>query len=510
MLKSTFLFTIALFVNFSNLYAQNAVNGQIYVSGIGSIKAISANSLSVTSTINSNSSFFTGIAVDIENIWAVDNSNNSLYKINKETFAVTNKLTTGSAPFAVSVDETFAWVTNQVDHTVSKFNKSSGALIATINLPIQSEPYGISSDGNFVWVANLKHNSVTKINAITNAVMQTIILEPRTPSAEQLHGGNNQVAPTDVKSDGENVWVATSKDILTTLSSEGSTTDGAIRKINILTGEVSIIEINSAPITIYVDNYNIWTSQSESGEIEVIDKVSLKRNALYSTPFLESNPSATNTPWGISFDGNNTWVSLRNGITSFTQNDGGLLKISPNGDFTRISSFEAGLFRVSHGDMTGLSYDLLFGSSSESIFSQSFTSLVNSKVVASIAKAKSKGRNKASRINDDNLETFFVPKKLRTGSVTFKLPEKTILNKAYIRLVNLTGEETKVDWTLQYRANRRWNKIERRVSTFSNAIWVHVKSDINVTSKQFRIKLRNKKNNGKRRKFGIAEVQGFN
>lgn len=491
----------------TNAFSQTAVSGNVYTSGSATVTAVSSTDLSQQNQTSATSALFTGIAIDVDNVWAVDNVNDLLYKIQKSPFAVLGSFATGNDPFGVSVDENFVWVTNQDDDTVGKYNKTTGALITTISLPANSEPYGISSDGTFVWVANNTANSVTKINATTNAIEQTFTLTPRTPGSGQSHGGANELGPVDVKSDGTTVWVATSKDTIFTPGSSGGTFDGAITKIDIATGDTSVVEIPSAPFTIYVDDYFVWVAQVVDGSVAQIDKVSGVTINEFSTPALNSDSSLNHTPWGISSDGSQVWVALRNGVSGFTDSDGGMLRITPSGQVTRIESSVAGIFQVSQGDMTGLAYDLLFGTAPTNLFAQ--TSPLVFRTTSPVASGRAKRGSPASLANDSDVDTYFQPRSNESGILRIRLPRKTALDKVYFRFKNLTNRRTRVNWTLQYKRGRRWRRVARRTTTFSGDIWVHAKSNINRSSRQFRLVLNNRRVSGKRRAFGISEIEGY-
>jgi YVTN family beta-propeller protein len=79
-----------------------------------------------------------------------------------------------SAGSAQAQTQTFAYVTNAGDDTVSVINPVDGSIVATI--PVGDQPYGIAAtpDGTRVYVANSLSSTVSVIDTVTNTVVTTI------------------------------------------------------------------------------------------------------------------------------------------------------------------------------------------------------------------------------------------------------------------------------------------------------------------------------------------------
>jgi YVTN family beta-propeller protein len=65
-----------------------------------------------------------------------------------------------------------ARVTANVDNAVSRIDKATNTVTATIAVGVH--PIGISVDGDSVWVANEGSNTISRISKSTNLVIATI------------------------------------------------------------------------------------------------------------------------------------------------------------------------------------------------------------------------------------------------------------------------------------------------------------------------------------------------
>jgi hypothetical protein len=74
---------------------------------------------------------------------------------------------TSNTPTSVAYDGEFLWITHSIPGTVTKVNKTTGAIVNTVVIGTQLR--SICFDGTFIWVAN--YNSVTKLVAATGALV---------------------------------------------------------------------------------------------------------------------------------------------------------------------------------------------------------------------------------------------------------------------------------------------------------------------------------------------------
>src|SRR5665213_42208 len=63
--------------------------------------------------------------------------------------AVTQTISVGNCPQAVSADGTYVWVANYCDSSVTELNSSTGSIVQTIH--VGRHPIAISSDRTHVW-----------------------------------------------------------------------------------------------------------------------------------------------------------------------------------------------------------------------------------------------------------------------------------------------------------------------------------------------------------------------
>jgi len=107
-----------------------------------------------------------------------------------------------SAGPALAQTETFAYVTNADDGTVSVINPTDGSIVATISVGFQ--PYGIAAapDGTRVYVANFGSSNVSVIDTATNRVVETVRVGPSpkgiavTPDGTKVFVANNSYVGT--------------------------------------------------------------------------------------------------------------------------------------------------------------------------------------------------------------------------------------------------------------------------------------------------------------------------
>ncbi len=183
---------------------------------------------------------------------------------------------------AQAVDN-FVWVTNLDSDTVSKVDKATTSVVATI--PAGDAPNGVAVDPEFVWVANTFSNTVSKISKTTSSVVATIPVDVT---------GFEPGVTVGVAVDADSVWVVSRN-----INSDNS---GRISKINKFVGSV-VATINLGGNFVAVDESFVWVTQHFPGTVLKIDKVTASVVATISLGF---------GPGGIKADDSNVWVAMKN------------------------------------------------------------------------------------------------------------------------------------------------------------------------------------------------------
>lgn len=182
---------------------------------------------------------------------------------------------TGVGPSATCFDGVNIWVANRTDHTVTKKNATTGALVGTY--AAGGDPIDVIVVGSTIWVANNDARTVTVLSQATGAILNTYNAGPSGSFTYRLCY------------DGTNVWAA-------------NNTTGHVSKIRasdgFLVGSYSVG--NASPFEPIFDGTNIWVSVYWGPYV---------RKFLASTgAFIGDYPIPTRVR-GLCFDGTYIWVT---------------------------------------------------------------------------------------------------------------------------------------------------------------------------------------------------------
>ena len=142
----------------------------------------------VTTLVFPLQSFPFTIAYDGFFLWTA-NQSGSISKVNPANSAVTNFMGFNQ-PTGIIYDGTNIWVTDQGDNVLKEIDKTTGAVLLTVN--VGSSPISPIFDGANIWVPNEGSNSVTVVKASTGVVLATLT-------------GNNLSQPNQAAFDGERI-----------------------------------------------------------------------------------------------------------------------------------------------------------------------------------------------------------------------------------------------------------------------------------------------------------------
>ena len=112
----------------------------------------------------------TAVAFGANAAWVTDAVNNTVTRVDR-TGAV-ESLTVGKRPSAVAVGLGAVWVANALDDTVVRLDPATRSVKATI--PVGRAPSGIAIGEGGVWVANSGDGTVSRIDPVTDDVAKTI------------------------------------------------------------------------------------------------------------------------------------------------------------------------------------------------------------------------------------------------------------------------------------------------------------------------------------------------
>ena len=184
-----------------------------------------------------------GLAYGDGSVWAVDNTEDTLSRINPASHAVVQTIPVGSAPTAVTATRGNVWVTNSGDGTVSRINAAVNAVVQTI--PVGNLPVAIASGPSGVWVANEGDDTVDRIDPVTGDVTRRNVPVGGRPDGIAVGPGA--------------VWVANSE-------------DGTVTRVDPATGQPSgPISVGSGPAGIAVTPAAVWVANSLDLTVSKLD-----------------------------------------------------------------------------------------------------------------------------------------------------------------------------------------------------------------------------------------------
>src|SRR5215475_2165452 len=203
-----------------------------------------------------------GLAYGAGSVWAVDTTDNTLFRINPATHAVIAPVPVGAAPAAVTVTGQNVWVANSGDGTVSQVSAAANRVVATI--PVGNDPVAIASGPGGVWVANQGDDTVDRINPLTGTV-----------TMRNIPVG---LGPDGIAAGPHAVWVANGG-------------DGTVAKIDPVTGQPASapIPVDAGPAGIAATRTAVWVANTLNLTVSKIDPVT---NRVTATIPVDDGPSA--------------------------------------------------------------------------------------------------------------------------------------------------------------------------------------------------------------------------
>jgi YVTN family beta-propeller protein len=120
-------------------------------------------------------------ATGVDRLWVVNQDHDSVSAFNASTNAKLATITVGKAPRALAVlGNGEVWVTNKSGASISVIDSAALTRTRTISLPAGSQPFGIAADpsGNSVYVALEALGRILKLDGTSGAVLATLDVGP--------------------------------------------------------------------------------------------------------------------------------------------------------------------------------------------------------------------------------------------------------------------------------------------------------------------------------------------
>jgi len=248
----------------------HAANGTFQTIAWGGVSGNAYQGITVSS-ISIPSDYISGLAWDGTNLWASDDNNKLIYKLNPSTGEVKSSFSSQTRNIQGLVwDGSNLWIieiyySNSIIH---KLNPNNGEIVSSFTIP-NSNLRGITWDGTNLWVADDGSDRIYKLNPATGEVISSLSSPDGTPRG--------------LAWDGTNLWVA-------------GYFSQKIYKINPNTGEVisSLSSPSVAPRGLTWDGTYLWVSESRTPSSYKIYKVNVAIGTITKLP----NPvtkTSTNT-----------------------------------------------------------------------------------------------------------------------------------------------------------------------------------------------------------------------
>lgn len=109
-------------------------------------------------------------------VWVTSPEGDAVYRIDPETDAITQTISVGSGPSAITVADKDIWVANTLDGTVSRTNPAPAVDRVVQKIKVGAEPTGITAGGGVIWVADASASTLRGINPVSGRVIATISL----------------------------------------------------------------------------------------------------------------------------------------------------------------------------------------------------------------------------------------------------------------------------------------------------------------------------------------------
>jgi YVTN family beta-propeller protein len=218
------------------------------------------------------------VAVAGNDVWVTGVDDGVLTRINAVTNRVVGRVPVGIQPAAVVATADQVWVANSADNTVQRIDPTTDKAADPIS--VGDGPDGLLLDQDVLWVANSRSGTVTRLDAKTGE---------RIAEDVRVQTGAHGLALTDT-----DLWVAnelsqsvsrmdrTSGRVVTIPVEDGPSSvvvadgsawvnnaySGSVSRIDISTNHVSRIALHSAPRALHVVDGRVWVSTGAFGNAE--------------------------------------------------------------------------------------------------------------------------------------------------------------------------------------------------------------------------------------------------
>ena len=262
-----------------------------------------------------------GYAVD-DYVWIVNTNADTVSKVNKLTNEIVATVNVGNNPQGIAVDDKYVWVANSNDSTVSKIDKTNNLVAATI--VVGTLPVGVAVDDKYVWVTNIIEYNVSP---------STLSRIDKTDNTVETYSPGLEIDSYAIAVDEDNVWVAAK-------GYWGGADDNRLYKLN-KSGEIIAQVLVRYPLSIAIDEQYVWVTNSGSTTVSQINRITEASTTIagFTHPYL-----------GISLDKDYVWVA-NSDLDTVSKID----KLTNT--FVTFSGFS---FPMMYGDATGYSYDRFF------------------------------------------------------------------------------------------------------------------------------------------------------
>jgi hypothetical protein len=264
--------------------------------------------------------FPAGLAFDGENMWVVNNGDDTVTKLRASDGAILGTFPVGSKPSDAVFDGANLWVTNSQSASVTKLRASDGTALGTF--PVGNQPAGAAFDGSNIWVVNNTDSTLTELRANDGTMIGTF---PAPGHAQQD------------AFDGANIWVSIGNNN-TVMKFRAS--DGAV---------LGTFGVGGQPRALAFDGANMWVANSS-------DNTVTKLRASDGT-VLGTFPSGGVGAQTIVFDGINIWVGNNNSVsvTELRASDGTVVGTFTLSGANIISlAFDGANIWVTHSSSPGI------------------------------------------------------------------------------------------------------------------------------------------------------------
>lgn len=126
------------------------------------------------------------LAAGFGSVWATDNEQNLVRRIDPDSGRTISKIRTGNDPGAIATGHDAVWVANHADGSLSRIAPQTNSVIRAIS--VGESPVAVAVGEGAVWVANAGDRSVAKIDPRKNEVVKTIPVEHRPQSVAVASG----------------------------------------------------------------------------------------------------------------------------------------------------------------------------------------------------------------------------------------------------------------------------------------------------------------------------------